>query len=160
MREAQRCGLCEYIGVTGRAVPLLESLVQTGEFDTVLVYHDYQPCRQVAAERLVPAASAHDMGIVVGSVLAGRLFGHPDRRQQVLAGAAQDDRDRALGVIERLSEEPGTLAQNAFRYVLADPRVSTIASGATCVSELEDVAQASDLGPLSPELIDRLHEVQ
>ena len=116
LRAAQQRGLCEYIGVTGRAVPLLVNLVQKGAFDAVLVYPDYQPCRQ-------------------------------------------QQRETTSKVIELLRAEPGTLAQNAFRYVLADPRVSTVPSGARCVSELDDVARATDLGPLAPELIEALHEL-
>jgi L-galactose dehydrogenase len=159
LRAAQQRGLCEYIGVTGRAIPLLTSLVETGEFDTVLAYHDYHPCSQVAAEDLVPAARAHDTGIVIASVLAGGLFGHRPRREELLASMAQTERRRALDVIECLQEEPGTLARSAFRFVLADPTISTIASGAASVSEIEDVAQASDMGPLSPELIEELRRL-
>ncbi len=159
LRVAQQRGLCEYIGVTGRAIPLLTSLVETGEFDTVLAYHDYHPYSQVAAEDLVPAARAHDTGIVIASVLAGGLFGHRPRREELLASMAQTERQRALDVIERLQEEPGTLARSAFRFVLADPTISTIASGAASVSEIEDVAQASDMGPLSPELIEELRRL-
>ncbi len=159
LRAARQRGLCEYIGVTGRAIPLLTSLVETGEFDTVLAYHDYHPCSQVAAQDLVPAARAHDTGIVIASVLAGGLFGHRPRREELLASMAQTERRRALDVIERLQEEPGTLARSAFRFVLADPTISTIASGAASVSEIEDVAQASDMGPLSPELIEELRRL-
>ncbi len=159
LRAARQRGLCEYIGVTGRAIPLLTSLVETGEFDTVLAYHDYHPCSQVAAQDLVPAARAHDTGIVIASVLAGGLFGHRPRREELLASMAQTERRRALDVIERLQEEPGTLARCAFRFVLADPTISTIASGAASVSEIEDVAQASDMGPLSPELIEELRRL-
>ena len=72
---------------------------------------------------------------------------------------AQTERRRALDVIERLQEQPGTLARSAFRFVLADPTISTIASGAPSVSEIEDVAQAPDMGPLSPELIGELRQL-
>ena len=125
LRAAQQRGLCEYIGVTGRAAPLLTSLVKTGEFDTVLVYHDYHPYSQVAAEDqdLVPAARAHDMGIVIASVLAGGLFGHRPRREELLASMAQTERRRALDVIERLQEQPGTLARSAFRPSAPSPAV-------------------------------------
>ena len=114
LRAAQQRGLCEYIGVTGRCVPLLISLVKSGEFDTVLVYHDYHPFSQVAADDLVPEARAHDMGIVIASVLAGGLFGHRPRREELLASMAEAERQSALDVIERLQEEPGSLAQNAL----------------------------------------------
>ena len=49
LRAARDAGLCEAIGITGRAIPLLARLAGTGEFDTVLVYHDYHPCAAESA---------------------------------------------------------------------------------------------------------------
>jgi aryl-alcohol dehydrogenase-like predicted oxidoreductase len=131
-------------------------LVSSGEFDTVLVYHDYHPCSQVAARELVPAARAHDMGIVIASVLAGGVFGHAPRRRQRLAAMGEGERQRALEVIEHLQAEAGTLAQSAFRFVLADPSISTIASGAASVAEIDDVAAAPDMGPLPLQRLTKL----
>ena len=36
LRAAQQMGLCDFIGITARAIPLLAELAETGEFDTVL----------------------------------------------------------------------------------------------------------------------------
>ena len=58
LREAQKRGLCERIGITGRAIPLLAKLADTGEFDTMLVYHDYHPCSQKATKAVIPSAAA------------------------------------------------------------------------------------------------------
>ena len=38
---------------------------------------------------------------------------------------------------------PGTVPQHAFRFILADARVSTVSSGAGNVAHLEEVAQAT-----------------
>ncbi len=149
LREAQKQGLCERIGVTGRAIPLLARLAGTGEFDTMLVYHDYHPYSQKAAEMVIPSAAAQKMGIVIATVLAGGLFADATRRVKALAAISDDDeRESARRIIERLQGEPGTVAQNAFRYVLADSRSTTIVSGAANVAELEDVAQAPEMGSL------------
>jgi L-galactose dehydrogenase len=159
LRAAQQQGLVERIGITGRAIPLLTRLIETGEFDAVLVYHDYHPGAQRAAESVIPAAAAKHMGIVVATVLAGGLFGHADGIAQALARQPEAERPRLQRVIDRLHREPGTLAQLAFRYVLSDARVSTVASGAATVAELEEVAQASDLGPVGNTLVDELREL-
>ena len=150
LREAQKKGMCEFLGVTGRAIPLLAQLAGTGEFDTVLVYSDYHPASQLAAENLIPAAAAQNMGIVIASILGGGLFGHDDRREQLLKemmDAAK--RNRAEDILARLRAQPGSLAQTAFRWVLADDRVTTACSGAGTIAEIEDVAQASAMGPLT-----------
>ncbi len=149
LRDAQERGLCDHIGITDRAIPLLAKLARTGEFDAVLVFHDYHPHSQQATEAVIPAAAANGMGIVVATVLAGGLFADAPRRTTALEAIAdRKERARADGVIRRLRDEPGTVPRNAFRYVLADSRVSTISSGAATETELEDVARASDMGPL------------
>ena len=150
LREAQKRGLCERIGITGRAIPLLAKLAETGEFDTMLVYHDYHPCSQRAAKAVIPAAAAHDMGVVVATPLAGLLFADEPRRSEAVAAISDPvEQERVQRVLERLQDLPGTHAQNAFQYILTDPRVATVSSGAANIAELEDVAQASEMGPLS-----------
>ncbi len=149
LREAQKRGLCDHIGITDRAIPMLAKLARTGEFDALLVFHDYHPCSQIAAKEVIPAAAASGMGIVVATVLAGGLFSDEPRRKAALENLEdRGERARAEGIIGRLGNEPGTVPRNAFRYVLADPRVSTISSGAATAAELEDVARASEMGPL------------
>ena len=170
LQEAQKRGLCEKIGITGRAIPLLTKLADTGEFDTMLVYHDYHPCSQRAVKvalnpdcsigAVIPTAAAHNMGIVVATPLAGLLFADEPRRSEAVAALSNEaEQKRAQHVIERLQDIPGTLAQNAFQYILTDSRVATVSSGAANIAELEDVAQASEMGPLSPSLRQELDQI-
>lgn len=153
LRAAQQRGLCARIGITGRAIPLLARLAGTGEFDTVLVYHDYHPASQKAAAEVLPAAHRQNMGIVIATPLAGGLF--VEGPAQTKALAAIDDagaRTKAQQVLDQLRPLPGTLPQKAFRYLLADERISTVSSGAATVAELEEVAQAADMEPLNQQL--------
>lgn len=160
LKEAKKRGLCERIGITGRAIPLLAKLADTGEFDTVLVYHDYHPCSQKAAKAVIPSAAAHNMGIVVATPLAGLLFADEPRRSEAVAAIEDEtERERVQRVLGRLQDLPGTHAQNAFQYILADSRVTTVSSGAANISELEDVAQASEMGPLLSSLCQELNQI-
>ncbi|MCY4375406.1 MAG: hypothetical protein OXC31_16720 [Spirochaetaceae bacterium] len=59
-------------------------------------------------------------------------------------------------MIDRLRREPGTLARNAFRYIMADEAVSTVSSGAADVEQLEDVAEASAMGAMPAALVAEL----
>ena len=160
LKEAKKRGLCERIGITGRAIPLLAKLADTGEFDTVLVYHDYHPCSQKAANAVIPSAAAHNMGIVVATPLAGLLFADEPRRSEAVAAIEDEtERERVQRVLGRLQDLPGTHAQNAFQYILADSRVTTVSSGAANIPELEDVAQASEMGPLPSALRQELDKI-
>ncbi len=153
LRAAQERGLCARIGITGRAIPLLARLASTGEFDTVLVYHDYHPCCQLAAQEVIPAAHAQNMGIVVATPLAGGLYVEGPAQAKALAAIADPgERARTQQVLDKLRPLSGTLPQKAFRYLLADERVSTVSSGASTVAELEEVAQAADMEPLDQQL--------
>ncbi|MCX6050735.1 MAG: aldo/keto reductase [Chloroflexi bacterium] len=149
LRAAQEQGLCDFIGITGRAIPLLARLAATGEFDTVLVYHDYHPGTQLAAEEVLPAAAAQNMGVVIGTPLAGGLFADAARRATALANLEDMAmRQRVEQWLHQVEALPGTVPQQAYRTILADARVSTISSGAATVAELAEVAQASGMGPL------------
>lgn len=149
LRIAQERGLCSYIGITGRAIPLLTQLASTGEFDTVLVYHDYHPCKRLAAKSLLPAAMLNDMGVVVATILAGGLYVDGISNKSALRFLSEIERAVSGRILKRLQSETSTLPQSAFRYVLADGRVSTASSGAENVGQLMEVAYASDFGPLS-----------
>lgn len=149
LREAQKRGLCDHIGITDRAIPLLAKLARTGEFETLLVFRDYHPWSHKATDEVIPAAAAIGMGIVVATVLAGGLFSDEPRRRAALENLQYPgDRANAEAIIGRLRDKPGTVPRNAFRYVLADARISTVSSGAANAAELDDVALASEMGPL------------
>lgn len=153
LRAAQERGLCAKIGITGRAIPLLARLANTGEFDTLLVYLDYHPCSQLAAQEVIPAAHQQNMGIVVATPLAGGLFVEGPAQAKALATIEDtEERTKAQQVLDKLHPLSGTLPQKAFRYILADTRVSTVSSGAATIAELEEVAQAADMEPLEQQL--------
>ncbi len=152
LRAAQKRGLCEIIGVTGRAIPLLTRLAATGEFDLLLFYHDYHPAKQLATEELLPAAAANGMGVVAATVLAGGLYVGGEPQEKALGNIAEQDgeeaRERAEAVLAKLAAESGTLPQKAFRYVLGDDRVSTVANGPSTIAHIEEMAAAAEMGPL------------
>ena len=146
LREAQKKGLCQFIGITGRAIPLLAELAETGEFDMVLCYHDYHPCKKLAAEHVVPAATANDMGIVIATPLAGGIFVEgKEQYEAVEQWFEEEDRPRVWGILEEMKRENSTLPQSAFRWILGDNRVSTVSSGSSNTAEWDEVVAAADM---------------
>lgn len=149
LREAQRRGLCDFVGITARAIPLLAELAQTGEFDTVLCYHDYHPCKKLAAEQVVPAAAASDMGIVIATPLAGGIYVDNDEQKTAVEQWFEEtDRPRVWSIIDEMKREQSTLPQSAFRWILGDGRVSTVSSGPSNIAEWDEVVAAADMEPL------------
>ena len=151
LREAQKRGWCDFVGITGRAIPLLAQLAATGEFDALLCYHDYHPCVQLAAEEVLPAAVETDMGIVIATPLAGGLYVEGEQQERAVAQRFENPEERASawGGIEGLRQEESSLPQSAFRWILADERVATVSSGASNVAELEEVIVAGTMEPLA-----------
>ena len=151
LREAQKRGWCDFVGITGRAIPLLAQLAATGEFDALLCYHDYHPCVQLAAEEVLPAAVETDMGIVIATPLAGGLYVEGEQQDWAVAQRFEslEERASAWGVIEGLRQEESSLPQSAFRWILADERVATVSSGASNMAELEEVMVAGTMEPLA-----------
>ena len=153
LREAQRRGLCEFIGITARAIPLLAELAETGEFDTVLCYHDYHPCKKLAAEHVVPVAAAKDMGIVIATPLAGGIFVETEEQHEAVEQwFDEEDQSRVWGIIKEMKRENSTLPQSAFRWILSDNRVSTVSSGSSNIIEWNEVAAAADMEALRLEV--------
>lgn len=149
LREAQRRGLCDFVGITARAIPLLAELAQTGEFDTVLCYHDYHPCKKLAAEQVVPAAAASDMGIVIATPLAGGIYVDNDEQKTAVEQWFEEtDRPRVWSIIDEMKREQSTLPQSAFRWILGDGRISTVSSGPSNIAEWDEVVTAADMEPL------------
>ena len=149
LRQAQKLGWCDFVGITGRAIPLLAQLAATGEFDAVLCYHDYHPCVQLAAEEVLPAAAENDMGIVIATPLAGGIYVDSKQQQAVEERFEKvEDRTAAWSVIKNLRKESSSLPQSAFRWILADERITTVSSGASNVVELEEVVESGIMTPL------------
>ncbi len=61
-KQARREGLADFVGITGHKPRVLAKAVETGEFDTVLVQLNVVTVQ--ALEELLPAAKAHDVGVV------------------------------------------------------------------------------------------------
>jgi len=117
----------------------------------------------------LPAALEHNIGILVRvvfdeGILTGRCtvnseFPEGDFRKNHFAG---DRLARAVKRVEKIetdiAESGLTLPQAAVRFALAQPAVSTIIAGIRNVQQTEANVAASDLPPLRPELLSKLHE--
>ncbi|HBY61799.1 MAG TPA: aldo/keto reductase [Solibacterales bacterium] len=71
-----------------------------------------------------------------------------DRKRQVV--------EHVVPLQKELEGEPGTLAENALRFVLSHPAVSTVIPGMRRPRTVESSVSVSDRGPLRPDLLARL----
>ena len=179
--QLKRDGKIRFSGLTAiGASPELHRVVASGAFDTAqVVYNMLNP----SAGRMVPAGypgqdydqllartDAANMGaIIIRAVAGGALSGHSARHplgmQTVAPIGSGDDyetdvaRARAFAAVVA---EAGAkdLVELAIRYVVSQPKASTLQVGIATVEEFEGGAAAVLKGPLEPDVLARIAAIQ
>lgn len=158
----QRCraeGLCDGIGITGRDVDLLARMVDTGEFDSVLTYLEYDLATANAARELMPAAARHDVAVIAGSPARMGMFAGDGllARWEQQPEPIKFMREKLEGLF---GVPVGQMAPLSTRFLLADPRVTNINVGSSRLSSLRSSVEAALLGPLPAEQVARIRTWQ
>lgn len=157
LRRCRDEGLCEGIGVTGRPPDLLAKLVDTGEFDSVLTYYEYDLITSAACAELMPAAERHNVAVIAGSVARMGLFGYQNEERWAKQPAECQAR---RAPIEALFGKPiYELADESMRYLLADPRVTTIVVGSSRLESLLSSVAAAHEGPLPADVVAEVRRI-
>jgi L-glyceraldehyde 3-phosphate reductase len=182
LQRVKRAGKARYAGFIcrGNDGPEVRSLIDTGEFSLInLVYTLLNPTAAMAAPRglevdadfgqVIPYAASKGVGVAVYSPLAGGLLTdhilaggepHPLSGAGRRGGAVSDQRrrqlERAAGLRFLSQGEEHSLAQAATRFILMQSGVSTVLGGFSDVQQLEEIAAASGLDPLTPEQMARV----
>ncbi|MCX4967787.1 aldo/keto reductase [Streptomyces sp. NBC_00654] len=133
-------------------------LVRSGNVDSVQVI--YNIFDQSPADELFPACEEHGVGVIVrvaldeggltGRITAGTTFPEGDWRNRYF----RDDRPaqvekRVASIVADLGIAPDEIAENALRFVLSSPAVSTVIPGMRTLRNVERNTALSDGHPLS-----------
>lgn len=162
----------------GVSVERVEEGLKALEFPNVsTIQVIYNIFRQRPAERLLPLAAEKDVGIIArvplaSGLLTGKLssastFEASDHRAfnrhgeefdvgETFAGVPYD---RGLAAVERLRAalpRGVTMGAAALRWILMNDAVSTVIPGARNQEQAAANAEASDLAPLSADVIERI----
>ncbi|MFE5093150.1 aldo/keto reductase [Streptomyces sp. NPDC056638] len=129
------------------------ALVRSGAVDSVQVI--YNLFDQAPADALLPACEEHGIGVIVrvaldeggltGRITAGTTFPEGDWRNRYF----RDDRpaqveQRVAAIVADLGIAPDEVAENALRFVLSSPAVSTVIPGMRTVRNVERNTALSD----------------
>lgn len=133
--------------------------------------------RQNAIDELFPAAEANDVGIIVRLPLASGILGGKMSRDQAFAESDHRHYNRsgeafsqgetfsgipfttALDFVDEIRPwtPPGmSMAQMAMRWILDQPAVTTVITGASRPAQAVENASVSELAPLSADLHKKL----
>lgn len=121
--------------------------IETGEFDATVVPRAWSLINQFAASRILPAATQHNVGLVIATSLErGLLATGP------LAGNVYFDRDYSpacqehVGKIQTLCKAHGIpLLAAALQWVTRHPQVTTTIPGARFPAEATANAHAAQV---------------
>ncbi len=136
-KEARHEGLVDFVGITGHKPRVLAKAIATGEFDTVLV--PINVVTRQALEELLPAAKAHDVGVVAMKPLSAKTSNLITCLYQPSLSlvSAEPELKALLGVS---SDEQ---VNSALRFVLSQD-VSVVIPGLRSVSQVEVAAKTGD----------------
>jgi aryl-alcohol dehydrogenase-like predicted oxidoreductase len=161
MTKAREQGLCRFIGITGNTSALTAHVLTHVDIDAVLFAYTYNLIWRDAVKHAIPTANQRKVAcIIAGPLYNGRLAAA--RREWLDDPPAWLTPDiRAL--YEQLcdiQEEFGIpMPELAIRYVIGDPRISTVLTASITVDEVQQNVSAATAGPLPGDLYRRLSQI-
>ncbi|MDP6702017.1 MAG: aldo/keto reductase, partial [Candidatus Latescibacteria bacterium] len=133
-------------------------LAECDDFVSVITFLKYDMLVQTAREILLPTAAARDVAVILASPLHAGLLG--SKRDAWMAQGRYADLYPKLEKLEALlADEEGDMPDHGLRYLLSDPRVSVILTGAATTDELATSTAVSDGRHLSRELIAKIESI-
>jgi len=161
MDELKADGVVRFTGLGGTTAYELAHIINTGRFDVVLTAFNYSLLWREAELAVIPAAKAQNMGIITGSPLQqGALAQRYD--EQIARGPRwlSPPRRQQYKALYTLLDELGmSITELAMRFVISNPDISCVLTGARTAQELEDNLTAVAKGPLPADLLGRLDEI-
>jgi aryl-alcohol dehydrogenase-like predicted oxidoreductase len=161
LAELNSKGVISYIGIGGTTAYELPRIIETGRFDVVLTAFNYSLLWREAEIEVLPLAKKHNLGIVIGSPLQqGALARRYDEAVNGGAPWLSLPRRRQFQALYRFLDEISIpIAELAMRFVISNPDISCVLTGARSAAEVEANIAAVENGPLSREILSRLNEI-
>lgn len=154
-------GTIRFTGLGGTTAYELPRIMEKRPFDVVLTAFNYSLLWREAEQEILPLARKLNMGVVIGSPLQqGALARRYD--EAVNSGApwlSLPRRAQYKALYTFLDEMKMPLAEAGLRFVLSNPHVSCVLTGARSAREVEENVAAVEKGPLPPEIIKRFDAI-
>jgi aryl-alcohol dehydrogenase-like predicted oxidoreductase len=149
--KAKSQGLVRNVGYGMRPHDFHLKAIETGDIDVLLTFNDYNLLRQTAADDILPAAAAGDIGVLNGwSIMRGILTGIDLSSHD----KSKSDVARAIKMRQWCIEESVSLLAVALQFCLREERIHGNPIGNLNIGQLEMNAHAVS-EPLPPDIIQR-----
>ncbi len=161
MDECKEKGVIRHTGIGGTTAYEIEPIMRTGRFDVVLTAFNYSLLWREAEHVVLPAAKELNMGVVVGSPLQqGALARRYDA--EVRHGArwlSLPRRNQYIALYGFLDEIGMSLPELGLRFVISNPDISCVLTGARSSVEVESNVAVVEKGGLPADVLARLDEI-
>ncbi len=156
LREFQRQGVIEHIGVAGGPIDLMIRFVETGLFEAVITHNRYTLLNQ-SASPLLDVASQRGMAVLNAAPYgSGILAKGPSAYPRYAYQDASADLVSRTRAIEALCKRHGVpLAAVALQFSLRDPRITSTIVGVTRPERIAQTLELADVA-VPTELWDEL----
>ena len=164
-------GLIGHMGITaiGEAASVCE-VIRSKRFDSAQVYYNLlNPSAGRSMPKawtgqnlggIIEACRANNVAVMAIRIFAAGVIATDERtgRESVLIAdtSVAGDEWKTKAVFEAIGTGHGTRAQIALRFVLANPDISCAVIGSAELHHIDEVLQAAEMGPLSPDVLARL----
>jgi D-threo-aldose 1-dehydrogenase len=159
LRDYQRQGVVEAIGIAAGPIEMMMRYVETGAFDAVLTHNRYTLIDR-SASPLIDLAVSRGMAVLNAAPYgSGMLAKGPDAWPKYMYGEAPPELVERVRRMERLCREHGVpLAAAALQFSLRDPRITSTVVG---MSRAERLAATLELAhhPIPGELWPQLDAI-
>lgn len=153
-------GRVKFVGLGGTTAYDMARLIRTGKFDVVLTAFNSSLLWREAWHEVLPAAAEQKMGVVAGSPLQQGALARLWRDEIEQAPWLSKPRREQFRALYALVDEVGLpLPEIALRFLLSEPRIHTILTGARSVEEVDTNIDAVARGPLPQDVLDALDEI-
>lgn len=154
-------GVISFTGLGGTTAYDMARVMRTGAYDVVLTAFNYSLLWREAEIAVLPEAKRQNMGVIMGSPLQqGALSTRYDK--EIESGArwlSPPRREQYRKLYAFLDEVNMPITEVAMRWVISNPDIHTVLSGARSAEQVEANVKAIEAGPLPREMLDRLQEI-
>lgn len=157
-------GLADHIGLTALGDPqAVRDAIASGRFETAQVY--YNALNQSAARNTPPGhdttdfrgvlatCTAHGLGVFAIRILAAGALATTERHGREIPVTTNSDVDaeaaRAAALWSAVGQPEGPTAEDAIRFAMTEPAISTAVFGAATLDHVAIALNAGAAGPLA-----------
>lgn len=159
--ELKKEGLIRYTGLGGTTTHELAMVCDTGKFDVVLTASNYSLLWQEARYEVLPTAKKHNMGIILGSPLQQGALSrrYDDLIENGASWLSLPRRNQYRALYRLLDDLNMSVTEMAMRFVISNPDISCVLTGARSEQEFLSNLESVEKGPLSQDILNEIERI-